>query len=84
MLTPGQIRAARGWLGLTQGEVADRAKIGLSTVRDLETERRQISSAMLEAIRTALEAEGVQFTYWSDGKPRGIEAISSSDPAQEA
>ncbi|MGI4801440.1 MAG: helix-turn-helix domain-containing protein [Janthinobacterium lividum] len=76
MLTAEQSRAARGWLGLTQGELAERASVGLSTVRDLETGRRVISEEKLRSIRSSLEAAGVRFTYRADGLPQGIEVAS--------
>ena len=60
-LTPGQCKAARGLLELTQGELATAANLGLSTIVDFEKKRRQVSIAAIQAIREALVAHGVEF-----------------------
>ena len=61
-MSPEQCRAARGWLGWTQQELADRAKVGLSTLRDFEARRRKPIPNNLAAIRSALETAGIEFT----------------------
>ena len=61
VLTPAQCRAARGLLDLTQSELADGARLGLSTIVDFERSRRQISDDAIGAIRRALEKFGVDF-----------------------
>lgn len=68
-MSPDQCRAARGWLNWTQQELADRAKIGLSTLRDFESRRRKPIANNLDAIRRALEAAGIEFT---DGGVPGV------------
>jgi len=60
-LTPAQCRAARALLDLTQSELADGARLGLSTIVDFERARRQISGDAIGAIRRALEKFGVDF-----------------------
>jgi transcriptional regulator with XRE-family HTH domain len=60
-LTPGQCKAARALLELTQGELATAANLGLSTIVDFEKKRRQVSIAAIQAIREALVAQGVEF-----------------------
>ena len=71
-MSPEQCRAARGWLGWSQQELADHARIGLSTVRDFEAGRRQPIINNIEAIRRALEAAGVELVFRDDGSPGGI------------
>lgn len=61
MIAPEQSRAARGLLDWSQQQLADAARIGLSTVRDFEKGRRMPIAANLAAIRTALETAGVLF-----------------------
>lgn len=63
MLTPEQSRAARGWLDWTQEQLAERAGVALSTVRDFEKHRRVPIRNNLEALREALEEAGVKLTY---------------------
>ena len=58
MLTPAQCRSARGWLNWTQAELAKSANVGLSTVRDFESEVRTPIQNNLAAIRRALEEGG--------------------------
>lgn len=71
-MSPEQCRAARGWLGWSQQELADKARVGLSTVRDFEARRRQPITNNIEAIRRALEAAGVELVFRDDGSPGGI------------
>jgi transcriptional regulator with XRE-family HTH domain len=68
-MSPEQVRAARNWLEWTQAELADRAKVGLSTVKDYEAGKRAPIANNLEAIKGALEAAGIKFTDDSVGGP---------------
>ncbi len=61
-MSPDQCRAARGWLAWTQKDLADRAKVSLSTLRDFENRKRRPIANNLAAIRGALEAAGIEFT----------------------
>lgn len=72
MISPEQSRAARGWLNWNQQELAARAKVSLSTVRDFETGKRAPIRNNLDAMQQALEAAGVQLVFTGDGKPAGI------------
>ena len=71
MLTPEQSRAARGWLDWTQQDLAERASVSLSTVRDFEKGRRTPIANNLEALRRAIDAAGVQLVL-RQGRPVGI------------
>jgi ribosome-binding protein aMBF1 (putative translation factor) len=64
---PEHCRAARGWLDWSQQDLATRAKVSLSTVRDFEKRRRKPISNNLNAMRHALEAAGIEFI--DDGAP---------------
>jgi DNA-binding transcriptional regulator YiaG len=68
-LTPGQCKAARALLELTQGELATAANLGLSTIVDFERKRRQVSAAAIKAITDALTAYGVEFIDENGGGP---------------
>jgi transcriptional regulator with XRE-family HTH domain len=72
MITPEQCRAARGWLDWTQEELAQRASLSLSTVRDFEKRRRVPITNNLSAISAAFEAVGVLSVFREDGSPCGI------------
>ena len=66
-ITPAQCRAARALVGMTQPELASRAKLGLSTVVDFERSRRRISEDAVGAIVRALEEAGVIFISRNGG-----------------
>jgi transcriptional regulator with XRE-family HTH domain len=68
-ITPAQSRAARALLEMTQGELADAASLGLSTVVDFEKRRRRVSVLAIQAIRDALAASGVEFIDENGGGP---------------
>ncbi len=59
-MSPEQCRAARNWLAWTQAELASRAKVGLSTIKDYEGGNRTPIQNNLVAIQRALEASGIQ------------------------
>jgi transcriptional regulator with XRE-family HTH domain len=62
-MSPDQSRAARGWLDISQQELADRANVSLSTVRDFEKGRRTpISNNFVAIERVFLEA-GIEFLF---------------------
>jgi transcriptional regulator with XRE-family HTH domain len=61
MLTAAQSRAARGLLDWTQQVLAEKAGIGIVTVRQLEAELNVPRRATLEVVRRAFESAGVEF-----------------------
>jgi DNA-binding transcriptional regulator YiaG len=63
MISPEQCRAARAWLGWPQPELAKRARIGLSTVRDFETGTRTPIANNRLAMQQAFEGEGLRFLF---------------------
>ena len=83
MLTPEQSRAARGWLSWSQEELAKRAHVALSTVRDFEKGRRVPIKNNIDAMRTALEAAGVTMVFGDDGTAAGI-ALTKAKPSDSA
>ena len=72
MLAPEQSRAARAWLDWSQEDLAKRASVALSTVRDFEKGRRTPIANNLEAIRRALAEAGVELVFDDAGKASGI------------
>ena len=61
MITSAQCRAARGLLDWTQQDLAERAGVGIVTVRQVEAGVSEPRRATLEVIRRALEGAGVEF-----------------------
>lgn len=80
MLAPEQSRAARGWLDWSQEQLAERANVSLSTVRDFEKGRRTPINNNLTAIRAALEEGGVMPVQGEDGQPMGITCHTYQSP----
>ncbi len=74
MLTPEQSRAARAWLNMSQEELAQRAKVSLSTVRDFEIEDRAPIANNVEAMQRAFEEEGFAFSS-QPGGPHGFQYV---------
>ncbi len=72
MLAPEQSRAARAWLEWSQEDLAKRAHVALSTVRDFEKGRRVPIKNNLDAIRLSLEMAGVSLVFRGD-VPLGIQ-----------
>lgn len=68
-LTPGQVRAARGYLGWSAEQLAEHAGVSFSTVRRVETPgERGVRGQSIAAIRKALERAGIGFTTGADGR----------------
>ena len=68
-ISPGQCRAARALIGLSQGDVAKASGVSEKTLADFEREARQPYDRTLAAIRAALEAAGVEFIPQNGGGP---------------
>ena len=58
---PAQIRAGRAFLDWSQDQLATAAGVGLSSVRDIENQKRSSESSAANAIRQALENAGIIF-----------------------
>ena len=69
MITATQCRAARALLDWSQQELADRARVGIVTVRQLEGGKTQPRRSTLDVIQRALEAAGVEFIDENGGGP---------------
>jgi transcriptional regulator with XRE-family HTH domain len=87
-MSPEQCRAARAWLNWSQNELAAKAKVSNSTLRDFEAGRRMPIANNFLAIRRALEEAGIQFLFsQGDDKPWGVakgRELSDKHDGQEA
>jgi len=79
MIAPEQSRAARAWLMWSQANLADRANVGLSTIRDFEKgSRKPIENNLLSIVRV-FELAGVSFVDDALGNAIGI-SVSVKKP----
>jgi transcriptional regulator with XRE-family HTH domain len=68
-IRPAHCRAGRALLDITQGQLAELANLGLSTVVDFEKERRRVSEEAMMAIQNALHHAGVELIDENGGGP---------------
>lgn len=75
-LTPAQVRAARGMVGLSKEELAKMAGVSISTIVRLEDAHSPVRPRhdTVMAVRRALEQAGVTFTFETNAKPGVREA----------
>jgi transcriptional regulator with XRE-family HTH domain len=60
-VSPGQLRAARGLIGWSQHDLAERAEVGRATIADFESGKRAPYASTLEKLRDTLIQAGVEF-----------------------
>lgn len=82
-ITGNQIRAARALVGMGQQDLADKAKIGINTVRNMEgvgADRIRVRTDTLDTVIDALKAAGVVIIDegQSDGGP-GVRLIKKGE-----
>ena len=68
-ITAGQLRAARGLLGWSQQDLADRGGMGRTTIADFESGKRTPYARTIGEMRSALEQAGVEFIAENGGGP---------------
>ena len=61
MVTAAQCRAARGLLDWSQQELADRAGLGIVTIRQIEADITDPRRATLAVLKQAFERAGIEF-----------------------
>jgi transcriptional regulator with XRE-family HTH domain len=69
MMTPAQCRAARALIDWSRESLAKASRVGLRTIVDFKRSAREPREVTIAALRTALEAAGVEFT---NGREPGI------------
>ena len=76
MITSEQCRAARGLLDWSQQHLAEKATVGIVTVRQLEAGTHEPRRATLDVVQRAFEAAGVEFIDENGGGP-GVRLMKS-------
>jgi transcriptional regulator with XRE-family HTH domain len=71
-MSADQCRAARGWLGWPQDELARQANVSVRTVAAFERGEKRPQLNNLAAMRHAIEAAGVQLLFDKSGVAAGI------------
>jgi transcriptional regulator with XRE-family HTH domain len=66
---PPSRRAARGLLDWSQQELAEKAGIGIVTLRQLEAGKHEPRRATIEVVIRCLEAAGIEFIDENGGGP---------------
>jgi transcriptional regulator with XRE-family HTH domain len=74
-MLPKQCRAARGLLNWTQQDLAIRACVGLSTVKNFESKLRATTQANIDAMRQAFEDAGIEFIPARNYKGVGVRTL---------
>jgi transcriptional regulator with XRE-family HTH domain len=71
MLTTGnQLRAARVLVGLSQGELASRARVNINTISSMEKRRADTLTSGLDVVtRVAQALEGFGIEFMNHGEP---------------
>ena len=85
MITAAQVKAARALLGLSQGELAEIAQLGIATVKRIEiaSELRGAATTIWK-IQTALEKAGVEFLPAGKGAGPGVRLMQDTPPGKTA
>jgi transcriptional regulator with XRE-family HTH domain len=76
-IIPAQIRAGRALINWSQENLADAAGIALTSVRDLEAEKRASESGTSANVRGALENAGVEFLPGSPEGGPGVRLVAN-------
>jgi transcriptional regulator with XRE-family HTH domain len=82
-MTPEQSRAARGWLGWSQVELAKRANVSVGTVRNFEQGLKIPVPNNITAIRRAIEAAGIRLVFDENGAVGLLRRDAGTDLSDE-
>jgi transcriptional regulator with XRE-family HTH domain len=76
IIVPAQIRAARAMLEWSQEDLAEKSGVSLSTVRDVESQRRPLDTAAAAEIHRALENAGLIFIPGAANAGPGVRLVA--------
>jgi transcriptional regulator with XRE-family HTH domain len=74
-IIPAQIRAARSLVNWSQQQLAEAAGVAISSVRDIEGEKRASEVGTVSNVRRALENEGVEFLLGTKDYGPGVRLV---------
>lgn len=77
VIIPAQVRAGRALIGWSQEQLATEATVGLSTVRDFESEKRAADTGAVSNIRRALNNGGVVFVTGNSDEGPGVRLVGA-------
>jgi transcriptional regulator with XRE-family HTH domain len=83
MITPEQCRAARGLLGWTQQVLAEKAEIGVVTLRQFELRQNIPRRASLHMIQQTLEKAGIHFVHEDGHGGAGVRFAKDAAPGMK-
>ena len=78
VISPEQSRAARGWLGWSQDELAKQANVALRSVASFERGEIMPRRNNVAAIQRVIEHAGLHLLFDGVGKPAGIARVNSA------
>ena len=83
LISIAQVRAGRGLLGWSKAKLAQKADVSLGALKRYESEDEgEIPDEVIEALRHALEAGGVEFT--NGGQPGvRVKALPETLPLEQ-
>jgi transcriptional regulator with XRE-family HTH domain len=76
VVIPAQIRAGRALLGWSQEQLAEKAEVGMSSVRDIENLKRSNDTGAFLAVCRALENGGVEFVPGNVKQGPGVRMVA--------
>jgi len=77
IIIPAQIRAGRALLDWSQDDLAKAADVALTSVRDIESQKRPPDSSTATAVRRAIENEGIEFLSGTGEFGPGVRFIAN-------
>ena len=75
-MTPAQCRAARALLGLSQPQLAERATLSVTALRNFERGASDLQRNNLAAVRAAIEAAGVELIEPNASRGVGVRLLA--------
>jgi transcriptional regulator with XRE-family HTH domain len=75
-MTPAQVRAARALLGLSQPQLAERATLSVTALRNFERGASDLHRNNLAAVRAAIEAAGAELIEADGGRGVGVRLLA--------